>query len=937
MPFSPTCSKIKNSQAQLTQKGIGYYYMNYGKTGVRNRQKELNAHPGRWGKKFILFVFELFLAAVVSGGIIGAATGFGIFKGIIDSAPDMANLDVSPSGFSTFVYDIEGRQIGKLVTSDSNRIPVPMSQIPENLAHAFVAIEDERFYEHNGIDIQGIFRAAWIAMKNHRLSQGASTITQQLIKNNVLTNWVNEETDMEKIKRKIQEQYLSLELEKVMEKDKILENYMNTINLGQNTLGVQAASRRYFNKDVSQLALSECAVIAAITQSPTKYNPIRNPEENKKRQSDVLEYMLEQGYITQAEYDEAAADDPYSRIQTINLEVEDDTINSYFVDALVEDVMADLINAGYTEKQAFYLLYSGGLKIYSTQDPAIQKICDDAFTDEENFPSNTKWELAYELTIQHPNGDMENFNAQKMLKWYKETVKSSYTLLYSSMEDAQKDIDFYKEAIMQEGDEVFGENITLTPQPQSSIVVEDQRTGHVVAMVGGRGQKTASRTLNRATDAARQPGSTFKVVSTYLPALDSAGLTLADVHMDEPYNYANGRPVHNYYSGYKGICSFRDGIRDSLNIIAVKTLTQITPQLGFDYLQNLGFTSLVTSKTIGNEVFSDIQQSTALGGVTVGVYNQELTASYTAIANGGMYYEPILYTKITDHDGNIIIDKTQTQQTRRVMKETTSFLLTSAMQDVVTSGTGGAVNFGNMSIAGKTGTTSDSVDVWFAGYTPYYTAATWAGYDNTLTTAKLKGSEETSLAKKLWRVVMSKIHEELPNQAFPTPQGIVTATVCSQSGKLPVAGLCNGTLKTEYFAEGTVPTTSCQVHYAGAVCAYSILTGATPASPECPFKVSGVLTLNPDTLTPPTVESVAEDAAPSQGTEEDPAALAAPSSPLVTVTCQHNNIFFATPGYEGLLEMQRAEMAASGVASGSPELQQPNPEAAMPPATSPME
>ncbi len=890
--------------------------MNYGKKGVRSRQKELNAHHGRWGKKITLFVLELVLAAAVSVGVICAAAGFGVFKGIIATAPDTENLDVSPSGFSTFVYDIEGKQIAKLVTSDSNRVPMPMSQIPENLAHAFVAIEDERFYEHNGIDIQGIFRAAWIGIKNRDFSQGASTITQQLIKNNVLTSWTSEEKFAEKLKRKIQEQYLALEVEKTMDKDTILENYMNTINLGQNTLGVQAASQRYFNKDVSQLNLSECAVIAAITQNPSRLNPISHPDKNKGRRDDVLKHMLEQGYIDQAEYDEAMADDPYARIQSVNQEVEDDTVNSFFVDALVDDVLEDLINAGYTEKQAFYLLYSGGLKIYSTQDPDIQRICDNVFTNEENFPANTRWELAYELTIQHPNGDLENFNAQKMLKWYKETVKSSYTLLYSSMEDAQADIDFYKEAIMQDGDEVYGENITLTPQPQVSIVVEDQKTGHVAAMVGGRGPKTASRTLNRATDAARQPGSTFKVVSAYLPALDSAGLTLADVHMDEPYSYENGRPVSNWYSGYRGICSFRDGIRDSLNIIAVKVLTQITPQLGFDYLQSLGFTTLVTDKVVGNEVYSDIQQSTALGGVTVGVYNQELTGAYASIANGGVYNEPILYTKITDHDGNIIIDKTETQQTRRVMKETTSFLLTNAMQDVVTSGTGTSVNFGNMSIAGKTGTTSDYVDVWFTGYTPYYTASVWAGYDNTLTSTKLSGSEEKNLAKKLWRLVMSEIHEELPNESFPTPQGIVTATVCSKSGKLPIPGLCDGTIRNEYFAEGTVPTTSCNVHYAGAVCAYSYLTGPLPASPECPFKVSGVLTLNPDTLAPPTEEGDGT-AVEQPGTAEDPGA--ALELPTPSVTCQHNAMFFATPGYESLLELQKLEMAAGGITYGVPE------------------
>lgn len=889
--------------------------MNYGRKGVHSRQKELNSLPGRWGRKITLFTLELFLAVLFSAGIIGAAAGFGTFNGIIATAPDIANLDVSPSGFSTFVYDIEGRQTGKLVSTDSNRIPVAMSQIPEDLAHAFVAIEDERFYSHNGIDIQSIIRAGWIGLKSRHFSQGGSTITQQLIKNNVLTSWTSEEKFAEKLKRKIQEQYLALELEKVMDKDKILENYMNTINLGQNTLGVQAASNRYFNKDVSELTLSECAVIAAITQNPSGYNPIRHPEDNKRRRKDTLDKMLELEYITQAEYDEAMADDPYSRIQSYNLTVEDDTINSYFVDALVDDVMADLIDAGYTENQAFYLLYSGGLKIYSTQDPSIQGICDEAFTNEENFPENTKWELAYELTIEHPNGEMENFNGHTMLKWYQESVKSTYTLLYSSMEDAQTDIDFYKESIMQNGDKVVGEKITYTPQPQVSIVVEDQSTGHVVAMVGGRGPKTASRTLNRATDTTRQPGSTFKVLAAYLPALDSAGLTLADVHMDEPYSYEGGKPVKNADNKFRGICSFRYAIQNSINVIAVKTLTQITPQLGFDYLQSLGFTTLVTQRVVGDEVYSDIHQSLALGGITDGVTNQELTGAYASIANGGVYNEPILYTKITDHDGNVIIDKTATQQTRRVMKETTSFLLTSAMQDVVTGGTGASVNFGNMSIAGKTGTTSNYVDVWFAGYTPYYTASVWTGYDNTYTTAYLPKGNERSLSRSLWRTVMSKIHEDLPNQSFPTPTGLVTATVCSQSGKLPVPGLCNATLRTEYFAEGTQPTTSCNVHYSGAVCAYSILTGAVPASPECPFKTPGVLTLNPDTLAPVAEEGAEGEITAEQGTTEDPAAL---QQQTPTVSCQHNAMFFATPGHEALLQQQQAEMTAAGIGFGMP-------------------
>lgn len=876
--------------------------MNYGKKGIRRKQRALHSASVKWGRKFSLIITKLMLAGLLGVAVIGASAGLGVFKGILSSAPDISHIDVSPSGFSTFVYDSEGHELTKLVAADSNRIPVSMEQIPEDLAHAFVAIEDERFYEHNGIDIKGIIRAGVIAIKNRDLSQGASTITQQLLKNNVFDGWTSE-TTIEKIKRKLQEQYLALELEKVMDKDKILENYMNTINLGQNTLGVQAASLRYFNKPVYQLNLSECAVIAAITQNPSRYNPISHPEENAERRGKVLSHMLEQGYITQDEYDEAVADDVYSRIQVVNQEVEEDSVYTYFVDALTDDLLNDLVNvAGYNETQAYNLLYSGGLSIYSTQDSAIQKICDEAFSNEDNFPADTKWYLNYELSIEKPNGDIENFSSE-MFKSYFKQEKSSFNMLFSSQEEAYEAIDTYKESVMEEGDTEIGEKISLTPQPQVSITVEDQSTGYVVAMVGGRGAKEASRTLNRATDTMRQPGSTFKVVSTYAPALDSAGLTLADVQNDAPYNYADGRPVSNWYgNSYRGLCSLRDGIRDSLNIVAVKTLTDITPQLGYDYLLNFGFTTLVDRMEINGQIYSDIQQSLALGGITKGVTNEELNAAYAAIANGGTYIKPTLYTKVVDHDGKVILDNSK-PTSHQVIKETTAFLLTDAMEDVVTSGTGGSVNFGNMAIAGKTGTTSDYNDVWFAGYTPYYTATTWAGFDNN---AKLTGSEK-NLAKVLWRAVMSKIHEELPNQSFNRPAGIVSATVCSKSGKLPISGICDATLKTEYFAEGTVPTDSCNIHYSGMVCAYSML----PATDECPFKVPGTLELNPDDLKENDITGDAVDPA------NDP--LQTGTSPAMNENiqkCPHDAAFFLQPNADALVEQQRLEMQMNALQNG---------------------
>lgn len=897
--------------------------MNYGKKGVKRKQKALNAKSVKWGKKLSFTFIQVLLLSLISVAVIVASAGIGVFKGVIATAPDISNIDVTPSGFSTFVYDIEGNQTAKLVSTDSNRIPVSMSMIPDNLAHAFVAVEDARFYDHNGIDIKGIMRAGFVGIKNRHFSEGASTITQQLLKNNVFTEWTSERGIIDKFRRKIQEQYLALELEKVMDKDDILINYMNTINLGQNTLGVQAASLRYFNKSVSDLTLSECAVIAGITQNPTKYNPITHPDKNAERREKVLNDMLEQGWITKAEYDEAMADDVYSRIQVVDSENGESSINTYFVDALTEDVLEDLVNvAGYNETQAFTLLYSGGLKIYSTQDPTIQAICDEVFSNEENFPANTKWYLNYELTTVNGNGERFNYSTEMLNSFFKESNKK-YNLIYSSREEAYADIELYKEAVMGPDDEVFSETISLTPQPQVSLVVEDQHTGYVVAMEGGRGIKEGSRTLNRATDSQRQPGSTFKVVSTYAPALDSAGLTLATVLDDAPFNYSDGRPVANWYdTGYRGICSFRDGIRESLNIITVKALTWITPQLGFDYLINFGFTTLVESELINGEIFSDIQQPLALGGITYGVTNEELTAAYACIANNGTYIKPKLYTKVLDHDGNVILDNTS-PQTKQVIKETTAFLLTDAMVDVVTAagGSGRAVNFDNMAIAGKTGTTTKSNDVWFVGYTPYYTAATWAGYDNNVKLAK----DEQNLAKTLWRAVMSKIHEDLPNQSFTVPSGIVTATVCSRSGKLPIDGLCSGTLKTEYFAADTVPTETCNVHYVGPVCQYSML----PATEFCPFKVEGVLEL--PLLEDISIQSGYPTAATNTVINADGSISTVPV--FQTNICPHTGEFFTNPDYEAIINAQRAELeirnvqaaqaAAAAAAAQNPQPEQP--------------
>ncbi|MCD8039653.1 MAG: PBP1A family penicillin-binding protein [Lachnospiraceae bacterium] len=864
--------------------------MNYGKKGISKIQKSLTSKKTKLKKMVVVTALKLVLLAVLSAAVIAVCFGLGMFKGLLSSAPDVDPASVLPTGYATVVYDAKGNETAKLVAANSNRSYEEMSKIPQYLADAFVAIEDERFYEHNGIDLKGIFRAAFEFIRTKGSSaQGASTITQQLIKNNIFDNWTNEST-FEKIKRKIQEQYLAIELEKDMDKEKILEIYMNTINLGQNTLGVKSAAARYFNKQTYQLTLSECAVIAAITQNPSKYNPITHPDYNAERRKTVLDKMKEQGYITQDEYDEAIADDVYGRIAAVNEETDANSVYTYFVDEVTEQVLQDLMEIkGYNETQAYNLLYSGGLSIYTTQDPDIQAICDEVYENEENYPDNCKWYLNYVLTITKANGETENHSTE-MFKAYFKQFNSSFNLLYSSTDAAYEAIEEYKAAVMEDGDTVEGEKVTLTPQPQVSITVEDQSTGYIVALVGGRGTKEASRTLNRATNTTRQPGSTFKVLSTYAPALDSAGLTLADVQNDAAYNYSTGRPVSNWWgSSYRGLLSLRYGIAQSANIVAVKTLTQISPQLGFDYLLNFGFTTLVDKRVESDgTVVSDIGQPLALGGITDGVTNMELNAAYAAIANQGTYIKPKLYTKIVDHDGNVLIDNTEPEATQ-VIKESTAWLLTSAMVDVVTSGTGGSVNFGNMAIAGKTGTTSDYKDVWFSGFTPYYTATTWTGYDNN---AVLSTSAEKNLSKTMWKAVMSKIHENLEYKSFPMANGIVTAKVCSKSGRLPIAGVCDDCVVTEYFAEGTVPTTYCDVHSYSNICTYSGLT----ATDECPFKTTSIV----DTIPARLQDSNLASALSGDTSESD-------TSDTVTL-CPHTAAFFALPNSQELLQQQILEM-----------------------------
>lgn len=647
--------------------------MKYTKNNVMKKRNNLSSRQIRRHSKISLFLFKYIL--IISIALIAAFLGLsiGFVRGVLKTTPQITKESVHSKGHITTIYDNNGTKIKTLSNNDSHKIDTPLSEMPQNLQNAFIAIEDERFYSHNGIDLYGIVRATFLGIKNKSSFQGGTTLTQQLIKNNVL-GIQSEKTLIERIERKIKEQSLSLELENIASKEFILEEYLNTINLGEGTLGVQAAAQKYFNKKASDLTLSECAVLAAITENPSRYNPITHPENNASRRLIVLKKMLEQHYITQSDYRKAVRDDVYERIsKNANNASSETQSHSYFEDALILQVVHDLKDQlGYDETKAYNAVYSGGLKIYSTQDTEIQKIADQAAGNDAYFPSGSRASLIYSLSTRDTSGNDVTYSESNVLNYMKENHLGD-SLIFSNASEAKSMASKFKKSIEDSGAVIVGEYISTPIQPQVSITIINQSSGEVEALIGGRGDTSSSLRSDRATALQRQPGSNFKILSTFLPALDSAGMTLATVYDDAPYNYLDtNRPIRNFYNGYRGYSTIREAISDSMNIIAAKTIADVTPQKSYEYLLDLGFDTLVDDKELDDGTTStDIHQSLSLGGLTNGVTNLELTNAFASIANGGTYYEPKLYTKVVDQSGNVLLSSDTSG--KKVMKKNDIF------------------------------------------------------------------------------------------------------------------------------------------------------------------------------------------------------------------------------------------------------------------------
>ncbi|WP_271628900.1 transglycosylase domain-containing protein [Caldicellulosiruptor sp. DIB 104C] len=695
---------------------------------------------------FIRSFLKTLLILIIASAVVAIGAGFGMVTAYIKAIPPNA-LDIITSSSNdsqtTIVYDQSGNEIARL-HGNENRIRVPYSKIPKNLINAFVAIEDERFWQHNGIDIKRIIGAIFNNIKSRSLSEGASTITQQLVRNKLLT--------FEKsFKRKIQEQYLAIQLEKRWTKEQIMEEYLNTINLGSGAYGVEAAAYTYFGKDVSQLTLAECALIAGITQNPSYYNPYVFPEHAKKKQELVLKKMLELGYITEQEYLEAIN----QKLVYVkkDLSVESAYKHPYFVDSVIDEAVEILSNKKrISQDEAENLIYGGGLKIYTTMDETIQNIMEEVFSDPAYMPK-----------IRHYDA-------------------------------------------------------SGTPQPQAAAVLIDFSTGAVKGIMGGRGNLKGVRLLNRATMSVRQPGSSIKPIADYALALEN-GYTAATIIDDVPFSVGGYTPRNWYKSnvvagkrGYKGLMTVREALQWSANVPAVKVAYNLGIQNVYRNLKRFGFTTLAPQDM--NSL------SIAIGGFTYGVKPIELTAAFAAVANGGIYIKPYFITKIEDKNGVTLFERTPYK--RKVMDEKNAYILTNILQSVVTARITVGVRF-SYPVAGKTGTTDDSKDRWFVGYTPNYALGVWVGEDKPVALNYLYG---TNPALKIFKGIMDKVvSKKGVSTQFTRPAGIVEKYVCKESGKLATE-LCKqdprgSQVIKEIFVAGTEPTEYCDRHVKLKVCTES--------------------------------------------------------------------------------------------------------------------
>ena len=707
------------------------------------KQKFLQKHPKIAVLLKLMLLFILAIMVIATGIVVGM-----IYGGWGDNF-EITEKELVIGSSNSIILDKDGNKLAELSGSENRKI-IKLEDMPKNLKNAYVAIEDERFYKHKGIDFKRTGGAIFkYVVKRGSSSFGGSTITQQLVKN--LTQ-EKERSGMAGIIRKLKEWAKAYQIERMISKDQILELYLNIIFVGGNTnnLGVEVGAEYYFNKSAKDLDLAECAFLAGINNSPNKYNPYNgndNSERIKTRTKTVLTKMLSLGYISQSEYDEAVA--KVNEGLHFEQSVARATNYSYHTDATIAQVIDDVaVEKGISKALASTYVYSSGLTIYSTQDTELQGKIESVMVDDSD----------------------------------------SYTRKSKLVEGATS---------------------------QSAMVIIDNDTGYVAGVVGGLGEKNESRGLNRATQSPRQTGSSIKPLTSLVPGINEGVITAATVYDDSITEFLNGTYTPKDYNTPKGLISVRDGIRTSQNIPFIKVVSELTPSKSTDYLQKMGV------KTIEKD--RDILAALSIGGFTEGITPLEMAGAYACIENDGVYRKPLFYTKITDSEGNLVMEAKQ--ETTQVISEQAAYVIKNILQTVVQSGTATYCKISGQDVAAKTGTTNGNYDKWLCGFTNYYTAACWYGFDKN---EEVTGA--TNVAGKIWSAVMKKVHSGKDSSSFERPSGIVTETICRTSGK-KATGKCSDTY-SEIFVEGTVPG-PCDAHASSAeICEESGLL----ANEYCPNK-----------------------------------------------------------------------------------------------------
>ncbi len=640
-----------------------------------------------WKKLFIV------LTVIIAVIVIGAGLGF--VTASLHSMPSLKD-EIRPAA-SSQIYDSSGKVL-TTIHSVENRVPVSINKIPKDLQNAFVATEDARFYQHLGVDPRGILRAVWSNVTGGGLAEGGSTITQQLAKNALLTQ---DRT----LKRKIQEAFLALQIEQQYSKREILELYLNQIYFGQGAYGVQSAAIVYFGKNVEDLTLSECAILAGIPKSPNYYSPLNNMKASKERQGVVLEQMVKYEYISPDMANKA-------RNVEIKLAAKSNPANNTFASYFIDYVTQYLI-----DKYGADSVYKDGLKVYTTLDTDMQTAAEEAI---------------HALPVYRTDGNGLS-------------------------------------------------------QPQGALVAIDPHSGHIKAMVGGRGNDQ----FNRAVLAERQPGSAFKPF-VYLAAIES-GLNASTIIEDTPISFGGWSPS-NYDGKLHGKVTMRSALEHSLNIPTVKLAQQVGPDKPLYYAQQMGISTLVLNGTT-----NDRNLAMSLGGLTRGVTPLEIASAYGVLANNGVRVEPLAVLKVVDRNGKIL--EQNTPKERAVINEKSAYILTDILRGVILRGTGTGANIGRPA-AGKTGTTDDYKDAWFVGYTPDLVASVWLGFDNE---KYLNGVTGGTLPATAWRTFMTKAIAGVPARDFPRPSGVVTSPISAADG-LQVVDPKEKDALGEVPVEGTQPT-----------------------------------------------------------------------------------------------------------------------------------